>query len=121
MAKIEKFEDIKAWQLAKELMKMIYEETDKKKFSKDFTLKDQIRRSAISIMANIAEGFERNSNKEFTQFLFIARGSAGEVRSHLYAAFELGYLEENSFNLLLNKAVEVSKSIWGFIAYLKSR
>jgi len=119
MAKIEKFEDIKAWQLAKDVTKLIYQATNKLPFSNDFSLKDQIRRASVSSMANIAEGFERKSNKEFKQFLFIARGSAGEVRSHLYLAYELDYLSKDTFINLLAKIQEVSKSIWGFISYLQ--
>jgi four helix bundle protein len=84
MARIERFEDIQAWQKARELNKTIYEITKNSHFSKDFSLKDQIRRASVSTMANIAEGFGRRSNKEFANFLNMAHGSAAEVQCHLY-------------------------------------
>lgn len=90
--KIEKFEDIKAWQIARELVREIYRITNKDEFAKDFGLKDQIRRAAVSIMSNISEGFERGSDKEFNQFLNYARGSSAEVKSQLYIASDLGYI-----------------------------
>lgn len=120
MAKIEQFEDIKGWQLGRELVRKIYEVTRSGEFSRDFGLSDQIRRAAVSVMSNIAEGFERNSTKEFIQFLYIARGSAGEVRSQLYVALDLGYVTEIAFGELLMKAEETSKAIFGFIKYLRS-
>jgi len=118
--KINKFEDIKAWQLARELVKQVYKLTSSGKFQKDFGLKDQIRRAAISVMSNISEGFERNSINEFIQFLYIARGSAGEVRSQLYIALDLGYISKADFQEIFSKAEETSKAIFGFIKYLKS-
>ncbi len=84
MARIEKFEDIDAWQKARALSKAIYSVTGNGAFSHDFGLRDQIRRAAVSIMSNIAEGFDRGSNREFTQFLYIAKGSTAEVQAQLY-------------------------------------
>ncbi len=86
MAKIERFEDIQAWQRARGLTRQIYDVTNKGAFAKDFALRDQIRRASMSVRLNIAEGFARNSNKEFRQFLFIAHASAAEVQSALYIA-----------------------------------
>jgi len=120
MAKIKRFEDIKAWQLARKLVKQVYKLTSSGKFQRDFSLKDQIRRAAVSIMSNISEGFERNSTKEFIQFLYIARGSAGEVRSQLYVALDLGYIDEENFQKIFSKVEETSKAIFGFIRYLES-
>jgi four helix bundle protein len=92
--KIERFEDIIAWQKAKELTMLIY---SRFRDSRDYSFRDQLQRAAVSIMNNIAEGFERKSNKELKQFLFIAKGSAGEVRSMLYLAKELNYINETEF------------------------
>ena len=118
MAKIERFEDIQAWQKARVLNRKIYEVTGEGGFSKDFSLKDQIRRAAISIMLNIAEGFARRSNKEFRQFLYIAHGSAAEVQSALYIALDRSYINESDFNILYLDVEEASKMIAGFIKYL---
>ncbi len=92
MATFKKFEDIKAWQKSRELTNEIYEATAQGDFARDFGLKDQIRRAAVSIMSNIAEGFERSGTGEFVQFLAIAKGSSGEVRSQLYVALDQQYL-----------------------------
>ena len=119
MARIECFEDIEAWQDAKLLVKDIYEATAQGRFARDFGLRDQIRRAAISAMSNIAEGFERGSNKDFVRFLYMAKGSAGEVRSQLYAAIDLSYLEEQEANELMRLAQVVSRRISAFIKYLK--
>jgi four helix bundle protein len=120
MSKIGKFEDIKAWQLAREVVKEVYRLTKLKEFSKDFELKNQIRKSAVSAMSNIAEGFERNSKKEFIQFLYIAKGSVSELRSQLYVALDMGYINNNEFQELFTKTKELSKVIFGFIKYLRS-
>ncbi|MBM3283587.1 four helix bundle protein [Candidatus Gottesmanbacteria bacterium] len=113
--KIERFEDIIAWRKAKELTLLLY-----KLFrnSRDFSFRDQILRASISIMNNIAEGFERKSNKEFKHFLFMAKGSSGEVRSMLYLALELNYLSKLEFNKLTNLSIEISKLLSGFIKTL---
>ena len=118
MGKIERFEDIQAWQQARALNQKIYDVTGSGTFAKDFALRDQIRRAAISIMLNIAEGFARRSNKEFRHFLFIAHGSAAEVQSALYIAMDQNYVEARDFEALYQKVDEVSKMISGFIKYL---
>lgn len=118
MAKIERFEDIQAWQKARELNSNIYSLTKNSSFLKDFSLRDQIRRASISIMANIAEGFGRKSSKEFANFLNMAHGSAAEVQCHLYAALDLKYISKEDFEMLYKKADEVSKMIQGFMNYL---
>ena len=110
--KIEKFEDIIAWQKSGQLVTGLYSVF---KDSRDFSFRDQIQRAAISIMNNIAEGFERQTNKEFIQFLYIAKGSCGEVRSMLYVSLKLGYASPEEFNRLYGLSTEVSKLISGFI------
>jgi len=118
MARIEKFEDIEAWQKARELTQQIYAVSNGGAFARDFGLRDQIRRASVSIMSNIDEGFERGSNKEFIQFLYIAKGSAGEVRAQLYVALDQKYIDQNSFDELKRHASEVSRMISGLISYL---
>ena len=118
MATIERFEDIKAWQAARELVSAVYRVSGRGKFEKDFGLRDQIQRASVSVMANIAEGFERSSDREFHRFLYIAKGSAGEVRSHLFVALDLGYISAEEFSDLRTKSEEVAKSLSGFITYL---
>ncbi len=120
MAKINRFEEIKAWQLGRELVKSIYALSKKGEFSKDYGFKDQIRRATISIMSNVAEGFERFSKKEFIQYLNIARGSAGEVRSHLYLALDLEYIKQEEFTDMKRKCESISGHIWNFMKYLKN-
>ena len=120
MAKIEKFEDIIAWQKARILVREIYRLCSVESYKKDFNLIDQTRSSAISIMANIAEGFARRTNKEFINFLGIAHASAAELQSHLYVALDKNYISNKDFKLLYNKTEEVSKMIQGFANYLKN-
>lgn len=121
MAKFSSFEEIISWQKSRELNKDIYNITNKNNsFSKDFGLRDQIRRSSISISSNIAEGFERETTKEFIRFLYIAKASSGEFRSQLYLAFDLNYISEDEFSTLNLKVNEVSKLISGLIKYLNS-
>jgi four helix bundle protein len=120
MPTIEKFEDIVAWKKAMELCDSIYSVTAKDKFSKDFGLKDQIRRASVSVVSNIAEGFERESKNQFVYFLIIAKGSAGELRAQIYIAKNQNYITMEEFKLLNNKVIEVSKTISGFITYLRS-
>jgi four helix bundle protein len=119
MAKIERFEDIQAWQKARELNKKIYDITKNSHFSKDFSLKDQIRRASVSIMANIAEGFGRRSNKEFSNFMNMAHGSAAEVQSHLYVALDQSYIPQEVFQMHYDEVDAVSKMIQGFMKYLQ--
>ena len=118
MATIKSFEDIEAWQRARTLSKDIFELTLMGSFARDFSLRDQINRASGSIMDNIAEGFERGGTKEFIQFLSIAKGSAGEVRSQLYRALDRKHLAENQHSQLIEQIKAVSKMITGFIAYL---
>src|ERR1043166_3515809 len=106
MAKIKKFEDIESWRKARKLTKDIYSVTSQGKFLRDFSLKDQIRRAAVSILSNIAEGLERGGDKEFLQFLAIAKGSSGEVRSQLYVALNLEYISSTQFDALAEAATE---------------
>jgi four helix bundle protein len=119
MAKIERFEDIDAWQKGRELTKIIYKITAQGDIAKDFALKNQLRRASISIMANIAEGFEREGNKEFRQFLATSKGSVGELKSHLYVALDAGAMSQQDFNQLMALADETSRLIAGFLRYLK--
>jgi len=109
--KVECFEDLFIWQKAVEFAKEIYLITEKKGLKNDFGLKNQMRDSAVSISSNIAEGFERRSRKEYLNFLNIAKGSAGEIRSQLYVAFEVGYLEKSELEHLREKAKFLSGSI----------
>jgi four helix bundle protein len=119
MAKIEQFEDILAWQKGRELTREIYRASRQGEFAKDFALRDQIRRSVISITSNIAEGFERGGTKEFVQFLGYAKGSSGEVRSQLYVALDESYLTEQEWQNLHNRCLEISRLLDGFIKYLQ--
>jgi len=113
--KVERFEDIISWQKAKELTILIYKMFEN---SKDYSFRDQIHRASVSIMNNIAEGFERRSNNEFKQFLFIAKGSGGEVRSMLYLAKELGKISKEEFENSHKLCEEISKLLSGFIKTL---
>lgn len=113
MAGIERFEDLVAWQKSRGMAAIIYKITGEGNFSKDFALRDQIRRAAVSVMSNIAEGFERKGSKEFHQFLIIAKASCAEVRSQLYIALDVGYINNDVFEDLYKSSVEVSKIISG--------
>src|SRR3989337_476091 len=117
---IRRFEDLIAWQKARELTKNVYLLTATERFSKDFGLRDQIQRAAVSVMSNIAEGFERGGNQEFLQFLYIAKGSCGEVRSQLYVALDRWYIGQNEFNELFKSFKKLSVMISNLIDYLKS-
>ena len=119
MATAKCFEELEVWISAKQLSVAVYKLTNTGDLNKDFGLKDQMRRASVSIISNIAEGFERNGNKEFIQFLSIAKGSAGELRAQIYLANELEYLDKETFNLLLEKTTSVSKMLSGLINYLK--
>ncbi len=113
--KINSFEDIKSWQKSEELILKIYKIF---KNNRDFAFKDQIQRCAISIMNNIAEGFERSGNKEFKYFLFISKGSCGEFRSMIYLAKELGYISKEEFEELYKLSLEISRLTSGLIKTL---
>jgi four helix bundle protein len=114
--KIEKFEDLIAWQRARELTKNIYSITNQGEFSKDFGLRDQIRKASVSIMSNIAEGFERGGRSEFHHFLVIAKGSCAELRSQLYVALDVGYINKALFEDLYSLSMETSRIIGGLRA-----
>ncbi len=120
MAKIGRFEDIEAWKKGRELTKIIYEITTQGKLATDFSLRDQLRRASVSIMANIAEGFEREGNKEFRQFLAMAKGSAGEVKALLYVALDAGLTSLEQFDRIMALADETSRLLAGFLRYLKA-
>ncbi|NDY41986.1 four helix bundle protein [Dissulfurirhabdus thermomarina] len=113
MAKIDRFEDLIAWQKARELTKEIYQVTRQGAFARDFGLSGQIQRAAVSVMSNIAEGFERNRRAEFHQFLSTAKASCAEVRSQLYVAYDVGYIDKATFERLLHQAEEVARIIGG--------
>ena len=120
MATFTTFEDIEAWQRGRQLVKEIYSLTLRPNFSKDFALRDQIRRSAISIISNIAEGFGRGGKLEFMQFLSIAKGSLAELRAQLYIALDLKYIEKEDFTRLNGLADETGKLLAGLMNYLRT-
>jgi len=111
--KVERFEDLVAWQKAMDLAVAVYEETRRSALGKDYHLSGQIHRAAISTPSNIAEGFERGGRSEFHQFLSIAKGSCGEVRSHLHLARRVGFLDVDGFHRLVRQAEEVSRVVGG--------
>ena len=119
MASIQRFEEIEAWKKGRELTQRIYQVTAKTDFARDFTLKDQIKRAAILITSNIAEGFERGGNREFIQFLTIAKGSASGLKSQLYTAMEAGYLTKAEFAELYELAHSTLLLLGGFVKYLQ--
>ncbi|MBD1936380.1 four helix bundle protein [Microcoleus sp. FACHB-68] len=121
MSKIERFEDLIAWQKARVLTRMIYQITQQGAFAKDFGLSGQIQRAAVSIMSNIAEGFERSSLGEFHQFLSIAKASCAELRSQLYVAFDAGYLTQDEFDQFFTLAREVSLIVGGLRASVEKQ
>ena len=120
MAGFKKFEEIIAWQKARRVTKRIYESTSERSFSRDFALRDQIRRSAISIMANIAEGQGRNSDKEFANFLNISHASVAETQSHLYVAVDLGYIAAGDFGEIYEQLEEIAKMTMGLMKHLRT-
>lgn len=115
--KISRFEDILSWQKARELTVEIYQSL---KANKDYSFRDQIQRASVSIMNNIAEGYERHTNKDFMNFLYIAKGSCGEVRSMLVLGKELGYFKQKQYDLYYNMTIEISKLLSGFITSLRT-
>lgn len=119
MATLRRFEDIKAWQEARELTRAVYSCSKPGAFARDFGLRDQIRRASVSVMSNIAEGFERGGTAEFVQFLAIAKGSTGEVESQLYVALDQEYITEDQFRSLKETAASAKRMIAGLMAYLR--
>ena len=114
------FEEIEAWQQARTLAKMVYEASGKGTFGRDFALRDQIRRAAVSVMSNIAEGFGRGGAREFVQFLTVARGSASEVSAQLYVALDQGYLAQQDYRRLQEQATRTGSVISGLVRYLRT-
>ncbi len=119
MATYESFEELQVWQKARRLVREIYAVSKNSAFGRDLGLRDQIRRAAVSVMSNVAEGFERGGTGEFVQFLSLAKGSAGEVRSQLYVAHDQGYLSPEEFDQLASLASEKSRLISGLMSYLR--
>lgn len=120
MATFKRFEDIKAWQKARELSVRVYRLSGEKEFSRDFELRGQIRRSATSIMSNIAEGQGRRTDRDFAHFLNISLGSLAETKSHMYLALDLGYVSETSFHEIYERLDEIGKMVFSLVSHLRS-
>src|SRR5260370_14994484 len=120
MATVQRFEDLHVWQEARSVVNEVYKVTKQCAFIRDYALRDQITRDAISSMSNIAEGFERGSRKEFIQFLNIAKASNGEVRSQLYVALDQEYIDQKMFDKLREAALALSRRLFKFIDYLEN-
>jgi len=121
MSKVERFEDLQVWQMAHDLSVSIYRITRAGEFSKDWGLRDQIQRASVSVMSNIAEGFERYSRQEFKQFLSISRGSCAEVRSQIQLAKSLNYINEVTCSEIYDKCISLSRAIGGLRSSLDRR
>lgn len=119
--KIKRFEELNIWKLAIKITKEIYDLTAKKEFSKDFGLRDQIRRAIISVSSNIVEGFEKNNNNEFIRFLKIAKGSVGETRNQLHIALVVNYITNQEFEEINKELEDLAGQIGGFIIYLENK
>jgi four helix bundle protein len=117
--KIERFEDLEVWRLGVECADLIYQVTSTGKFSQDYVLRDQIRRSGVSIFSNVAEGFERDGNKELCNFLTIAKGSCGEARAQMIFAYKLGYVSTEDYKTISEKLTQTSRQLSGFRSYLR--
>ena len=117
--KIERFEDIEAWKEARNLVNMIYDISNEGPFSKDFSLRNQVRGASVSVMSNIADGFDRGTNREFIQLIIVARALASEVKSQLYVALDRNYIHQNKFDKVYQQATKVISLIDGFIRYLR--
>jgi four helix bundle protein len=113
------FEEINAWQKARDITRRVYQISSEGQLARDFGLRDQMRRACISIMSNIAEGYERSGTKEFVHFLSIAKGSVGEVRSQLYVALDQEYISQAIFEQLTAEAMEISRMLSGLMKYLR--
>jgi len=120
MPTITRFEDIEAWKTARELTRMIYTLTDLGQFAKDFGLKNQIQRAVVSVMSNIAEGFESRTQAQFLEYLGRAKASSGEVRCQLYIALDIKYLTQEQFNKVFDLADKTSRQIARFMDYLET-
>jgi four helix bundle protein len=118
MATVQRFEDLKVWQAARALRSELSAIMRGSQFKHEYELRSQILRAALSVMANIAEGFERSTTKEFIQFLFIAKGSNGELRSHLVALLDDNFITEQQYTVLCEKCTSISKQLASFIQYL---
>ncbi|MCO6449750.1 MAG: four helix bundle protein [Caldilineales bacterium] len=121
MPKITRFEDIEAWQTARALTRQIYEVSNQGAFARDYGLRDQMRRAAVSILSNIAEGFESRTQPQFISYLGMAKASAGELRAQLYVAQDVGYLDASTFDLLYDQTDKCSRQLSRFITYLEKR
>lgn len=115
----ERFEDLEVWKVTRQLVNTIFGLTQNRTFARDRGLIDQMRRASVSILSNIAEGFERGGNAEFTRFLYIAKGSSGELRSQLYVALDQAFITQEEFNVTGDLLLSVSQQLGGFIKYLK--
>jgi len=120
MATFKRFEDIEIWQLARTLASSVYTLTRLEPFARDFGLRDQIQRAAVSVGSNIAEGFERSGNKEFVKFLWIAKGSVGEVRSQCYTALDVGYMAQADFDTVAEQCRILAVKIYHLIETLSN-
>ncbi|MCK6474159.1 MAG: four helix bundle protein [Planctomycetes bacterium] len=120
MPTIRKFEDLEAWKFARQLCRSIYSASKTGMLARDFALRDQLRRAAISVMSSIAEGFERDGSGEFLHFLAIAKGSVGEIHSQLYIALDQGYLSEEQYSTIKEQADKTGRLMAGLMRYLKS-
>jgi len=120
MATITRFEEIEAWKTARELTRMVYAFTEQGKFAKDFGLKNQIQRASVSVMSNIAEGFESRTQPQFLEYLGRAKASAGEVRCQLYVAIDLQYITQEEFRQVFDMADKSSRQLARFMSYLES-
>lgn len=121
MATIERFEDIEAWKLARELTRAVYAASNRGAFAHDYGLRDQMRRAAVSVMSNIAEGFESRTQALFSDYLGRAKGSAGELRAQLYVALDAGYVSQDEFTQLSSQAASCSRMISRFISYIDTQ
>lgn len=119
MPRIQRFEDLEAWKIAREVTREVYAISRKGLFARDFGLRDQICRSSVSVMSNVAEGFERDGDKEFVNFLSIAKGSSGETRSLLYVALDQDYITQSEFQAIYGRLTENSRVISGLSTYLR--
>jgi len=120
MATFKKFEEIECWKRARQLTRRVYDITNQPEFAKDFGLKDQIRRASVSVMSNIAEGYDRSGTAEFVHFLATAKGSAAEVKCQLYVAADQSYIQEDDFNELSALATETGSMVAGLMRYLRA-